>query len=102
VQIAITSLADTAEPFLAPTRVLLGHENLLIEGLRLQLYPQAGYADAAAGERDLEDGIARGDEELRRVLLAVPAILSLLISIETTPLFCLASLARELPKQFRG
>jgi hypothetical protein len=53
--------------------------------------------DSARGERDLEDEIAHGQEELRLVLPAVPATLSLLISVEPTPLFCPASLARELP-----
>jgi hypothetical protein len=49
-----------------------------------------------------ENRIARGEEELCRVLLAVPATLSMLISVEPTPLFCPASLARELPKQSAG
>jgi hypothetical protein len=47
--------------------------------------------DSAPHKQDLEDGMARGQ-------LRVPATSSLLISLKTSPLFCLASPARELPK----
>jgi hypothetical protein len=46
-----------------------------------------GVGDSEPGERDLEDGIARAQDELRLVLLAVPATFIVVDFARTYPAF---------------